>query len=165
MTVAAGFLPYMPRINLDRYDRAPNLSPVERQVLGEWNSRRGYRPLKICLVRLYQPLADVFSPVQRNRNGIKRTFTFVLEEVRRTRMPYWAWPEQHWLDLLNGPDASAGSSRVARPYLLAVAYLLNGFSRAHVIPAKPRAAVGIRLAARGSGRVPLGAERQCALGP
>lgn len=41
MTVAAGLIPYMPRISLDQYDRAPNLSPVEREVLGEWNSRRG----------------------------------------------------------------------------------------------------------------------------
>lgn len=118
MTVAVGLISYMPRISLDQYDRAPNLTPVEREVLGEWNSRRGYRPLKISLARLYQPLADVFSPVQRNRNGSKRTLTFVLEEVRRTRMPYWAWPERHWLDLLNGPDPSAGSSRMARPLSL-----------------------------------------------
>jgi hypothetical protein len=131
MTVAPGLIPYIPRINLDRYDRTPNLSPVERQVLGEWNSRGGNLSLKISLARLYQPLADVFSPLQRNRHGSNGTLTFVLEEVRRTRMPYWTWPGRHWLDLLNGPDASAGSSRMARPYLLAVAYLLTGFSRAH----------------------------------
>lgn len=145
MTVAVGLISYMPRISLDQYDRAPNLTPVEREVLGEWNSRRGYRPLKISLARLYQPLADVFSPVQRNRNGSKRTLTFVLEEVRRTRMPYWAWPERHWLDLLNGPDPSAGSSRMARPYLLAVAYLLAGFSRAHDVEQNLFLAVAARI--------------------
>jgi hypothetical protein len=145
MTVAPGLIPYTPRINLDRYDRAPNLSPVERQVLGEWSSRRGYHPLKISLVRLYKPLADVLSPVQRNRNGSNRTLTFVLEEVRRTGTPYWAWPERHWLDLLNGPDATAGSSRMARPYLLAVAYLLTGFSRAHDVGQNPFLAVAARI--------------------
>jgi hypothetical protein len=145
MTVAAGLIPYMPRISLDRYDRAPKLSPVEREVLGEWNSRRGYHPLKVSLARLYQPLSDVFSPVQRNRHGIKRTFTFVLEEVRRTGVPYWAWTDRHWLNLLNGPDASASSSRMARPYLLATAYLLTGFSRAHDIEQNPFLAVAARI--------------------
>jgi hypothetical protein len=95
MTVAPGLIPYIPRINLDRYDRTPNLSPVERQVLGEWNSRGGNLSLKISLARLYQPLADVFSPLQRNRHGSNGTLTFVLEEVRRTRMPYWTWPGRH----------------------------------------------------------------------
>ena len=82
MTVAPGLIPYMPRINLDRYDRTPNLSSVERQVLEEWNSRRGYLPLKISLARLYRPLADVFSPVQRNRNGSNGTLTFVALTLR-----------------------------------------------------------------------------------
>jgi hypothetical protein len=39
-----------------------------------------------------------------------------------------------------------------------------GFAMNRVIPAKPRAAVGIRLAVRGSGRVPTVAERQGARG-
>lgn len=145
MTVAAGLAPYELRIDLDRYDRSLDLTPVERQVLADWNSRRGYHPLKGSLARLYQPLADVFSPVQRNRHGIKRTFTFVLEEVRRTGVPYWAWTDRHWLDLLNGPDASASSSRMARPYLLAAAYLLTGFSRAHDIKQNPFLAVAARI--------------------
>lgn len=102
-------------------------------------------PLKASLARLYQPLADVLSQVQRNSHGIGRTLTFVLEEVRRTGMPYWAWSERHWLDLLNGPDAVATSSRMARPYLLAVAYLLTGFSRAHDIKQNPFLAVAARI--------------------
>ncbi len=145
MTMTPGLAPYELRIDLDRYDRSLDLTPVEGQVLADWNSRRGYHPLKISLARLYQPLADVFSPVQRNRHGIKRTFTFVLEEVRRTGVPYWAWTDQHWLDLLNGPDASASSSRMARPYLLAAAYLLTGFSLAHDIEQNPFLAVAARI--------------------
>lgn len=145
MTVASGLAPYVPRINPDQYDRAPDLTAVEQQVLAEWNSRRGYHPLMNNLARLYQPLADVFSPVRRNRHGIKRTFTFVLEEVRRTSMPYWAWTDRHWLDLLNGPNAIASSSRMARPCLLAAAYLLTGFSRAHDIEQNPFLAVAARI--------------------
>jgi hypothetical protein len=41
----------------------------------------------------------------------------------------------------------------------------NALRTVGVIPAKPRAAAGIRLAARGIGRVPPVAEQQCALGP
>ncbi len=145
MTMTPGLAPYVLRIDVDRYDRSSDLTPVERQMLADWNSRRGYHPLKGSLARLYQPLADVFSPVQRNRHGIKRTFTFVLEEVRRTGVPYWAWTDRHWLDLLNGPDASASSSRMARPYLLAAAYLLTGFSRAHDIEQNPFLAVAARI--------------------
>ena len=143
MAAGPGHLPYVPRIDPERYDRSPSLTSVERQVLAEWNSRRGYHPLKVSLARLYRPLADVFSPVQRNRHGIKRTLTFVLEEVRRAGVPYWAWTERHWLDLLNGPDASAG--KMARPYLLATAYLLTGFSRAHDIEHNPFLAVAARI--------------------
>lgn len=145
MIMAPGFAPYVPRIDVDRYDRAPNLTPGERQVLAKWNSRRGYHPLKTTLARLCQPLADVFSPVQRNRHGIKRTFTFVLENVRRTGVTYWAWTDQHWLGLLNGPDASASASRMARPCLLAAAYLLTGFSHAHDIERNPHLAVATRI--------------------
>ena len=145
MTVPPGLMPYVPRIDVGQYDRSRDLTSVEQQVLATWNSRRGHHPLRISLARLCQPLADVFSPVQRNRNGIKRTFTFILEEVRRTGLPYWAWTERHWLDLLNGPDANAGSSRMARPYLLAVAYLLTGFSRAHDIEQNPFLAVAARI--------------------
>jgi len=43
--------------------------------------------------------------------------------------------------------------------------VIIGLTPAPVIPAKPRADVGIRLGAHGNGRVPLGTERQCALGP
>ena len=143
MTVAAGLAPYELRIELDRYDRSLDLTPVERHVLANWNSRRGYHPLKVSLARLYLPLEDAFSPVQRNRHGIKRTFTFVLEEVRRTGVPYWAWTDRHWLDLLNGPDAS--SSRMARPYLLAIAYLLAGFSLTHDIERNPYLTVAARI--------------------
>ena len=107
--------------------------------------RRDCRPLRTSLSRLYQPLKNVFSPVQCNRHVIKRTFTFALEEVRRTGVPYWAWTEQHWLDLLNGPDADASSSRMARPYLLAAAYLLTGFARAHDIEQNPFLAVAARI--------------------
>ena len=143
MAAGPDLVPYVPRIDPERYDRAPNLASVERQVLAGWNSRRGYRPLKVSLARLYQPLADVFSPVQRNRHGTKRTFTFVLDEVRRTGLPYWAWTERHWLGLLNGPDAS--SSRMARPYLLAATYLLTGFARAHDVEHNPFLAVAARI--------------------
>ncbi len=145
MAVTPGLQPYVLRIDLDRYDRSPDLTFDERQVLAEWNSRRGHHPLKTSLGRLYQPLADVLSQVQRNSHGIGRTLTFVLEEVRRTGVPYWAWSERHWLDLLNGPDASASSSRMARPYLLAVAYLLTGFSRTHDIEQNPFLAVAARI--------------------
>ncbi len=61
MTMAPGLVPYELWIDLDRYDRSLDLTPVERQVLADWNSRRGYHPLKISLARLCQPLEDVFS--------------------------------------------------------------------------------------------------------
>lgn len=141
MTMASNLALYVPRIDVDQYDRSRDLTSVEQQVLATWNSRRGYYPLRSGLARLYQPLADVFSPVQRNRQGIKRTFTFVLEEVRRTGVSYWAWTDRHWLDLLNEPDAS----RMARPHLLAAAYLLTGFSRAYDIEHNPYLAVAARV--------------------
>ena len=43
-------------------------------------------------------------------------------------------------------------------------HLVQALAEQGVIPAKRRAAVGIRLAARGNGRVPTVAERRCARG-
>ena len=135
MTTLAPLPRYVFRIDPEQYDRTPDLSPTERQVLAAWNARRGYEPLKERLVRLYRPLADVLRHLQRDKHGSKRTLTFVLEEVRRTGSPYWAWDQRHWLDLLNGPDAKSG--KLARPYLLATAYLLTGFSRTHEVEPQP----------------------------
>ena len=135
MTALAPLPRYVFRIAPEQYDRTPDLSPTERQVLSAWNTRRGYGPLKERLVRLYRPLADVLRHLQRDKHGSKRTLTFVLEEVRRTGSPYWAWDQRHWLGLLNSPDAKSG--KLARPYLLATAYLLAGFSRAHEVEPQP----------------------------
>lgn len=143
MTTPPPLSPYVFRIDPARYDRAPDLMPAERQVLAAWSTRRGYEPLKRRLVRLYRPLADVLRRLQHNRQGSNRTLTFILEEVRRSGAPYWAWDERHWLDLLNGPDAQSG--KLARPYLLAVAYLLTGFSRAHEVERQPSLPVAARI--------------------
>ena len=143
MTTAAALVPYVPWIDPGRYDRSPDLTVAELQVLAAWNTRRGYRPLKERLARLYQPLADVLRRTPHNRHGCNRTLTFLFEEVRRTGTAYWAWNERHWLDLLNGPDAKGGE--LSRPYLLAVAYLLTGFSLVYRVEQQPSLPVAARI--------------------
>ena len=142
MAAPSFLMPYTLRIDPARYDRTPDLTPAERQILAAWNTRRGIQLLETDLARLHQPLTDVVNRLECNKHARDRTLTFIMMEVRRSGTPYWSWDERHWLNLLNGPDAK--TARVVRPYLLASAYLLTGFARVSEIKRSPSLTVAAR---------------------
>ena len=67
-------------------------------------------------------------------------------------------------DVVQLIETIAGQTNLP-PLVFRISCYIRCLGRSLVIPAKPRAAAGIRLAARGIGRVPPVAEQQCALGP
>lgn len=124
-------------INLSTYARSEQLTPHERTALAtlaeslrfspQWEKRFG-----AALQRLLRPLDDVFaitgaSKIQRNGSVI-----ILLREMHRLQTSFWAWSAQEWLGILY-PSAALFAEHnhgvnTYRAHLLAVSYLLGGFS-------------------------------------
>ncbi len=142
-------MPLTRQLDLDRYDRAPDLTADENRMFETWAASPMFKLGEYRLPRLFRPLADVLSPDAFDPQGRLRTIRFILEEVGRRRQAYWGWGDQEWLDLLSSPAAT--SNKVTKPYLLAVAYVLGGFRRVHDLrfcfsfPLTARAVFGAEL--------------------
>ena len=114
--------PYTSKIDLSRYDRAPELTCDERRIASRWAAPE--RPVisKRQLPRLYAPLADVLSYQGIAESERSTTVKIVLVEVGRSQQPNWGWSDDQWLALINRQSTRTG-------LLLATAYLLSGFKR------------------------------------
>lgn len=141
MDVAAGIAsaPYVSRLDLSRYDRTPTLTDAERQISRRWLEIESVVITSTQLPRLYTPLADVLLYDGRERHNRLRTIKFLLIEVARSGQPYWAWSNQHWLDLVDAQDSMTG-------HLLATAYLLCNFKRFYDVQRRAHLATVGRLA-------------------
>ena len=127
MDTAAGTAtaPYISRIDLSRYDRAPALADDEVQIARLWAERPVITSRQ--LPRLYVPLADVLLHDGRDRANRLRSIKLVLTEVGRSGQAYWGWSEQRWLDLIDQRPVEPQVSMM--PQLSALAYLLCGVKR------------------------------------
>ena len=126
MGAAAALAPYAPRIDLARYDRAPEFTPEERRALAAWSHRQGHGKIRHTLARLHRPLSDVLTDATGTAAERVRTIFFVFRTMQRTGTPFWVWDDQQWLDLMGEPQPGRP---FVRPHLLAIAYQLTGFSR------------------------------------
>jgi integrase len=124
-------------IDLTHYDRSPCLSDAERQALDELVDRfaHGRRPwpgrLAQALQHLLCPLYDAVDAVQISANLRGRVIARLCREMQQHGTPFWAWTEQEWIALLSAPSASTPNQSDGpgyRQYLIAVAYLLCGFT-------------------------------------
>ncbi len=134
-------------LDLDRYDRRTLLSDAETETLRHLDldqlRRDGLAPGAAALrpaARLVRPMADVIAVLQWPPDGRhQRRFArdaagLVLIRCGELRRAVWGWSVQDWVSLISGDAATfrrAWPGQVgpnARPFLIAYAYLLGGFT-------------------------------------
>jgi len=117
-------------INLERYDRSPQLTSVEKNMLTRYaEAYRFYRygrtmTFGAALDRLVQPLNDTLDYTGIITNRRKYVLLFFLREMTERKRSFWGWTTQEWIDSIDARLA-------ARQHAVAIAYLLCGFSDLH----------------------------------
>jgi len=103
----------------------PELTEAERTVLGRI-SNRVHPSARAALDRLVGPIDEV--TVTWNPKLATNARNFVLAEVHRREVAYWAWDQDVWLDLLNRPEPVATNAKF---HIVGLGYLLGGHHRLH----------------------------------
>jgi integrase len=117
-------------INLERYDRSPQLTSVERNMLTRYAEEyRFYRygrtmNFGAALDRLVRPLNDTLDYTGIITNRRKYVLSFFLREMAERKRSFWGWTTEEWIDSIDARLA-------ARQHAVAIAYLLCGFSDLH----------------------------------
>jgi integrase len=117
-------------INLERYDRSPQLTSVERNMLTRYaEAYRFYRygrtmNFGAALDRLVRPLNDTLDYTGIITNRRKYVLFFFLREMAERQRSFWGWTTEEWIDSIDARLAP-------RQHGAAIAYLLCGFSELH----------------------------------
>jgi integrase len=117
-------------INLKRYDRSPQLTSVETDMLTRY--AEAYRFCRYgrtmnfgaALDRLVRPLNDTLDYTGITTYCRKYILLFFLREMAERQRSFWGWTTEEWID-------SIDARRPARQDAVAIAYLLCGFSELH----------------------------------
>ncbi|MCM2389721.1 hypothetical protein [Streptomyces albipurpureus] len=133
-------------VDLAGFDRRGLLTEAEAgtlQNLGIEQIRRGgltaSAPLLRPAARVVRPLADClealhWSPDQHQRRFARDAAELILVRCGALRRAFWGWSEQDWVDLIDADGAEFRRSwggqigPNARPFVIAYAYLLGGFT-------------------------------------
>ena len=157
-------------IDPTRYDRTPKLSTNELAALValNWDVRRGRchdpaRPEWATLERLLRPLDDarlsLYTPNTRyHQRSALDAVGLILHGCRTHKTAFWQWNDATWVEVL-GADQRAFQRRefsgwldaTVRPYMVAMAYVLDCFSAFQLLGAFNR----LTLATRVFGPVPV----------
>lgn len=165
--------PGAPLLDLERYDRTPILSPIERTTLTEvlkpntflhHNGRVRYT-IASGLERLILPLEALLTFLGTPRYLFGHIILAFLREIARRDLPFWGWSETEWVDSI-GPTYAGYCEHhglreraTGRMEMLAAAYLFGGFTP---FSRFPKGSLQIRLLARcvfGSQAITAAAER------
>jgi hypothetical protein len=117
-------------INLERYDRSPQLTSVEKNMLTRYaEAYRFYRygrtmDFGAALDRLVRPLNDTLDYTGIITNRRKYVLLFFLREMAERKRSFWGWTTEEWIDSIDARLAP-------RQHGVAIAYLLCGFSELH----------------------------------
>jgi integrase len=117
-------------IDLERYDRSPQLTQGETIMLTRYaEAYRFYRygrtmDFGAALDRLVRPLNDTLDYTGIGTNKRKYVLLFFLREMAERKRSFWGWTTGEWID-------SIDSRLAARQHAVAVAYLLCDFSDLH----------------------------------
>ncbi|MDL1865961.1 site-specific integrase, partial [Betaproteobacteria bacterium PRO4] len=93
-------------LNLDRYDRRPELTTEEWAELDSLQQRRTAGNMHWqtqtvgTLQRLLQPLEDVLTLTGASTSRRYHTVGYVIREMTRLEKPYWGWSTEDWIDCL-----------------------------------------------------------------
>ena len=122
--------PWIWPINLERYDRSPQLTSVEKNMLTRYaEAYRFYRygrtmDFGAALDRLVRPLNDTLDYTGIITNRRKYVLLFFLREMAARKRSFWGWTTGEWIDSIDARLAP-------RQHGVAIAYLLCGFSELH----------------------------------
>jgi len=125
-----------PPIDLERYDRHPELTPQEQDALCWFVTRfsgtmRSWpQEINLPLQRLLQPLQDVLALLGVSAKYRTTPLAVLLQEMDARGSSYWAWSEQTWHEILQ-PNFTAFQQRyphftdqTVRLQLLAIGYFV-----------------------------------------
>lgn len=135
--------PYQWPVNVAAYDRTFALSAAEKAELEFLVPRDGGLGMKLnrrsfaVLKRLAQPLKDVLSFTGANQALFYCLFRIVARKTNVLEKTFWGWSESDWIEVLC-PTQLRFLHRYSprgnvRPHLMAVSYLLCGFTALHAM--------------------------------
>jgi integrase len=151
-------------MDLTRYDRTPTLTPAEHAALVAlgWEVRRGrghdlQRLEWVTIARLVHPLDDarrsVFTPDNpyHHRSALDAV-GIILHACGTTRQAFWGWSPATWIDVVLTASQQAFQRAypgwidgAVRPYLVAMAYLLDCFAAFELLGPFNRLALAHRV--------------------
>ena len=151
-------------IDLTRYDRTPTLTAGEYEALIAlgWEVRRGrghtrHGPEWAAIARLLQPLDDarrsVFTPDDpyHHRSALDAV-GIILQACATTQQAFWAWDPATWMTAVLTSSQQAFQRAypgwidgAVRPYLVAMAYLLDRFAAFELLGPFNRVALAKRV--------------------
>jgi integrase len=150
-------------IDLTGYDRTPTLSAAEATALASlddeqvraWCRPDARRVAWRELDRLVRPLADVravvSTPGPHQRHSADAGVAALLRRCAVEKAPYWAWSSATWIQVLGATQAGFHAQhppwvdRQVRHYLIAFAYLLQGFTALQRLGHYKRAALAEKI--------------------
>ena len=123
LNASSSLTPWVWPLNIECYDRTPELKRQEIRVLERHLPRleQGVQPCNVMrqakLDRLLDPVEDVFSHVRFQRNRQPAMKILLLKEMLERGRSLWGWTEDEWFETIkkSGRD---------RHFVTAVAYLL-----------------------------------------
>jgi len=134
-------------IDIAQYDRAAELSVVEREHMGRLVARfaaggRGWHAgARSALERLLHPLHDTLNHLgattteKRNNTVYTTVICLLIRAMHRLGRSFWAFSPEDWHEMLGGDYYAYvrqhGVTANARQQLISVAYLLCGFNGLH----------------------------------
>jgi integrase len=156
--------PWQWPIALTRYDRTPTLTPAEHAALVTlgWEVRRGQchdlqRPEWVTIARLVRPLDDarqhVFTPDNPyHHRSACDAVGIILHACATTQQAFWAWSPVTWIEAVLTTSQQAFQRTypgwidgAVRPYLVAIAYLLDCFAAFELLGPFNRVALAHRV--------------------
>ena len=127
---------------VEQYDRTAALAPAEREMLSglihrfDTGSIHWLPQARSVLARLLQPLEAVLDSTAASEHSRAGTLLFLLREMNAQGTSFWAWSRDTWVALIsyNAWSFRQGRHRPCelRPQLMAVAYLLCGYTDLHL---------------------------------
>jgi len=123
--------PWVWPIDLDRYDRSSALTSVEEDMLTRYaEAYRFYRYGRTMdfgetLDRLVKPLNDALDYTGIRTLFRKYVLLYFLREMAERKRSFWEWTTDEWIETIER------QKKVEYQHVIAVAYLLCGFSDLH----------------------------------
>lgn len=129
-------------VNLDLYDKNPNLTVAESLEISMLPVRLASGKTKCytrndkVLSRLLIPIKDVLDVIKAKNNHRNSLIHSMLIEMGTRQKSFWGWTESDWCDIIGANYENFKKkykSEVSRQYLICIAYFLSDFTSFYAI--------------------------------